>query len=190
MPPISVPLAAVRSALLATEEEAATLVSRLSPEQADWRPNERSWSVRQCLDHLARTNLAYAAALEEAIRLSGKSGEGTRQITPGWFGAWFIKTMEPPVQTRFKTFRKVAPAETGNLQDALEAFLKSHEPVGRVLESAANLDFNRVRFENPFVGILRFTLGTGLLIINAHDRRHIWQAQRIVEMPGFSAREA
>jgi len=49
------------------------------------------------------------------------------------------------------------------------------------------LDFNRVRFRNPFVPLLRFTVGTGLMIINAHDRRHLWQAQRVKEFEGYPA---
>jgi hypothetical protein len=190
MPRLSVSLETVSKALLEAEEQAAKLVSRLSRAQADWRPKAHSWSVRQCLDHLARTNLTYAGALQEAISSSRKPRERTVELTPGWFGAWFVKKMEPPVQTKFKTFQKVVPAETGNIQDALAAFVKSHEPVRRVLEAAANVDFNRVRFRNPFVVIFRFSVGTGLLIINAHDRRHLWQAQRIVEMPGISSPEA
>jgi hypothetical protein len=42
-----------------------------------------------------------------------------------------------------------------------------------------------VRFQNPFVPLLRFTIGTGLLVINAHDRRHLWQAERVEDAPGF-----
>jgi hypothetical protein len=41
-----------------------------------------------------------------------------------------------------------------------------------------------VRFKNPFVPLLRFTIGTGLLVINAHDRRHLWP-ERVEDAPGF-----
>jgi len=27
--------------------------------------------------------------------------------------------------------------------------------------------------------VLRFTVGTGILIITAHDRRHLWQARQV-----------
>jgi hypothetical protein len=36
-----------------------------------------------------------------------------------------------------------------------------------------------VRFPNPLVRGLRFSLATGLHVIAAHERRHLWQAWRI-----------
>jgi hypothetical protein len=35
-----------------------------------------------------------------------------------------------------------------------------------------------VRFPNPFVRGVRFSLATGLHVIAAHERRHLWQAWR------------
>ena len=179
-----VPLETVSEALQAVEKDAANLIRGLSTKQGDWRPYEHSWSIRQCLDHLAKTNATYAAALQEAVSRSKASGR-TSELAPGWFARWFIAQMEPPVRTKFKTFAIVAPAGTGSVQDALKAFEMSHEPLRRVLESAAGVDFNRVRFRNPFVPLLRFSIATGLLIVNAHDRRHLWQAKQIAEMAEF-----
>ncbi len=38
------------------------------------------------------------------------------------------------------------------------------------------VDKFRIRFPNPFLPALRFTVGAGFLIIAAHERRHLWQA--------------
>jgi hypothetical protein len=38
---------------------------------------------------------------------------------------------------------------------------------------------NRVRFRNPFIAVIRFTIGTGLEIIARHEDRHLLQAERI-----------
>jgi hypothetical protein len=35
-----------------------------------------------------------------------------------------------------------------------------------------------IRFVNPFVRGVRFSLATGLHVIAAHERRHLWQARR------------
>src|SRR2546430_4319296 len=37
----------------------------------------------------------------------------------------------------------------------------------------------RSRFKNPFVRIIRFTVGTGLEVLWRHERRHLLQAERI-----------
>jgi hypothetical protein len=38
-----------------------------------------------------------------------------------------------------------------------------------------------VRFKNPFIHGVRFSLATGLYVIAAHERRHLWQAWRVRE---------
>ena len=171
----------------AAEEQAAQLVAGLSDNQANWRPGSgTSWSLWQCLDHLARTNRTYAAALQDAVDSCPKKQRTPRaEISPAWFGTWFIRQLEPPVRRKLKTSAKLTPAERGDIREAIRAFVESHEPVGAILESAAHVDLNRLRSKNPLVSVLRFSVGTGLLVINAHDRRHLWQAERVKEAAGF-----
>jgi hypothetical protein len=59
--------------------------------------------------------------------------------------------------------------------------------VRSVIEVVSDMDVNRIRFKNPFVPFFRFTVGTGLLVITAHDRRHLWQANQVTVARGFPA---
>jgi DinB superfamily len=174
--------------LESSEQVAAQLIAGVSRRQMNWQPNGgASWSIWQCLDHLTRTNRVYCRSMLEAVAHAKKRGKGTDAITPGWFGRWFIASQEPPVKTRHRTMKKVTPGTEGDGQGALGDFADSHSEARRVMASWEQLDFNRVRFRNPFVPLLRFTVGTGLMIINAHDRRHLWQAQRVKEFEGYPA---
>ena len=94
--------------------------------------------------------------------------------------------MEPPVRARMKSPRKaMPPTEIRDRREALAEFIESHKAVRGVVERSSQLDLNGVRFKNPFIGVLRFTVGSGLLIVNAHDRRHLWRANQIKLAPGF-----
>jgi len=180
-------LDSIQSTLVATEKQAKELLVGVSSSQANWQPNEgRSWSICQCLDHLAKVNFVYVEAVQQAVSNSAESyRRPTSNIVPGFLGRWFIQQMEPPVRTRFKAPGKAVPAPQGNVTELLEAFLKSHEPIRAVLDRAESVDVNRLRFKNPFVGVLRFTVGTGLMIINAHDRRHLCQAEQVKKAAGY-----
>ena len=46
------------------------------------------------------------------------------------------------------------------------------------LRRYAEIDLAGVRFPNPFIRGVRFSLATGLHVIAAHERRHLWQAWR------------
>jgi hypothetical protein len=50
-------------------------------------------------------------------------------------------------------------------------------------------DVNRIRFRNPFIPVLRFTVGTGLEILSNHQRRHLLQAERVRESLEFPGRK-
>jgi hypothetical protein len=85
------------------------------------------------------------------------------------------------VKSRFKlpAPKIIRPRSGPALADALARFLESHEAVLGFLRRNADLDLTHVRFVNPFVRGVRFSLATGLHVIAAHDRRHLWQAWRV-----------
>lgn len=67
----------------------------------------------------------------------------------------------------------------------LARFLASNEDLRAFLAHAAPCDVNRIRFRNPFVPVIRFTIGTGLEILTRHQRRHLNQAERIARAGGW-----
>jgi hypothetical protein len=89
--------------------------------------------------------------------------------------------MEPPVKMRFrmKAPRLIKPRTAPPLADAFAGFRTSQDEVRAFLLEYADLDLAGVRFPNPFVRGIRFNLATGLHVITAHQRRHLWQAWRV-----------
>ena len=92
-----------------------------------------------------------------------------------------MKTLEPPVKPRFrmKAPRIIEPNAAPGLADAFAAFKSSQEEVRAFLRAHADLDLATIRFANPFVRGIRFSVATGLHVITAHERRHLWQAWRV-----------
>jgi hypothetical protein len=62
-----------------------------------------------------------------------------------------------------------------------DTFRGSHNKIRTLTEEAGNPDLNRLRFRNPLFPILRVRVGAGRLIMPAHQRHHLWQAQRVRE---------
>jgi hypothetical protein len=179
-------LAAVLVDLASCEQEARRIIGRLSDAQANWRPSETGWTIAQCLDHLARASTIYAAAMRHAVeRTQAAKKLPPKPIQPRWFSRIVLRIVEPPPKPRFPSPQKAVPSSRIAGRDALEAFLRSQEDVRAVIRAGAGFDLNRIRFRIPFFRLLRFTVGTGLLMIAAHNRRHLWQAQRVLECAGF-----
>jgi hypothetical protein len=174
----------LNDALESADRDARTLVSGLTASQGAWRAEAGSWSVAECLDHLATANRVYLAAMEPAAvraRDAGRRRRGPAQ--PGLVGGWFVKYLEPPVTPRGRTKapRAIRPRTAPVLIDAITTFLASQDEVRRFVRTYAEIDLAGVRFANPFIRGVRFSLATGLHVIAAHDRRHLWQAWRVRE---------
>ena len=170
--------------LNAANERAIALAKTLTPPQLNWTPAPGVWSVGQCLEHLYVTNEVYLRMMSSSLK--GRKPAVVQEITPGWFGRWFIRNyIEPsPKMRRVPAPKKIRPGAQIE-PDILDRFLDSNHRARDLVLRARNYDVNRIRFRNPFVPVIRFTVGTGLEIISKHQSRHLLQAERIRESLEF-----
>ena len=171
--------------LEAAERDARALVAGLSEEQGGWRSEAGTWSVAECLDHLAVANRVYLAAMQPPAADARARGRLRRRpALPGIVGGWFVRSLEPPVKPliRQRAPRIIRPRVAPSLSDAFNGFLQSQQSVRAFLAEYADIDLAGVTFPNPFVPGIRFSLATGLHVMPAHERRHLWQAWRVRKM--------
>ena len=166
------------------DQRATTLAKALTPQQLNWKPTDREWSVGQCLDHLCVASDVYMPPI--ASSLTGQPAGAVTEITPGWFGRWFIRSyIDPsPATKRANAPKAIVPASQVD-SSVLERFLSGNQMMRELVRRAANHDVNRIRFVNPFISVIRFSVGTGLEIIVRHQRRHLLQAERVKARAGF-----
>jgi hypothetical protein len=176
----------------AADREADALVSGLSDEQLHWQPDGgRGWSIAQCLEHLATANTVYGEPMRRAIDAARAAG-WTRKAPsrPGIFGAWFIRSLEPPVKLRQRAPGKIRPSSGLPREEVLRRYRDAHALVRGLIRDAAAIDVNRATFQNPFLPLIRVKIATAFGVISAHDRRHLWQAGRVRARADFPAAPA
>jgi hypothetical protein len=171
---------AILDALDAAEHEARALLDGLDERAGTWRPAPGAWSISECLDHLATANRVYLAAFAPAARAARDKGRMRRGAAlPGLVGRLFIATLEPPVRLKTRAPSTIRPRTAPPLGDSWKAFLASQDEVRAFVRAQADLDLAHVAFPNPFIRGVRFSLATGLHVIAAHERRHLWQARKV-----------
>lgn len=160
------------------------LVKDLRPEHLNWHPSAGEWSVGQCLEHLYITNQVYLGPISAA--LEDHRPAIVPEIRLGVFSAWFIRNYVAP---NFGGARSKAPKKIESAQsvdpDILKKFLDSNRAARELVQRASQYDVNAIRFKNPLVPLLRFTVGTGLEIVAKHEARHLLQAERVKQHAGF-----
>jgi hypothetical protein len=167
-------------------EQALAFADRLSTAQLTWQPMDGArWSVLECLDHLAVFNTGYLAALESAASNAPSGGRAGEFCTSGFPSEKFLSIAEPPSALKAKAPAKLAPRPTLNPEKILPEFLATLDRVNALVRNTNGKDLNAVRFANPFIPLIRFTVGTGLLVLGAHARRHVYQADQVLKEPDF-----
>jgi DinB superfamily len=171
------------------------LVQNCSSEQLNWRPAVDSWSIAQCIQHVARVNSVYLVPIKATITRARAGSTPNQEVlrTAGWFSAYFLKSVSPEGKVKLPAPRVARPAaepSTVNVREALRMLQNTHQQIREILTQPNQPHLNRIRFKNPFLPVLRFTVGTGILIMAAHGRRHLLQAQRICQLDNFPATQS
>jgi hypothetical protein len=184
--PIPPDVQALLDQLTANGLAAAALERELAPEQLRWRSDAASWSIAQCIDHLAVADRTYLEALRTGLEEARARGWMRRgPIRPGWIERKFIYSLEPPPRFRMPAPRKIVPALDPEPAALWRGFAAGQAELTALLKASAGLDLNRARFVNPFLPLVRMRAGSGFQVITAHERRHLWQAQKIRLRPEF-----
>jgi hypothetical protein len=172
-----------------TDRAADALVAGVSDAQLHWQPNGgRSWSIAQCLEHLATANSIYAKPIRSAVdaaRARGWSRTGPSRSS--FLGDWFVRTLDLPVKRRLRAPSNTRPSSGLPGEQVLRMYHDVNQFARRLILDAASIDVNRATFQSPFFRPSRVRVGTGLRVIVAHNRRHLWQAEQVKQHPDFPA---
>jgi hypothetical protein len=148
----------------------------------DWvlRPEPESWSIAEQIVHLNLASRSYLPVIEEAIergRASRTFGEGPyRRDFLGWMLA---RLTEPPVRLRVRTRDEFVPVRIGTSIQALRTFEEWQDRFVAALHRAAGLALDRIEVASPYDPRLQMNLYSFLRSIPAHQRHHLWLAERI-----------
>ncbi len=160
--------------------DARDLLAGLTDDRINWREAPERWSIAECLDHLRATGHAYLPTVDAAIadaRSRGVTGRGP--FRHGMLGNWFVRSMEPPVKTRFKAPATFRPASAHRVADLTDAFMGLQDAIIERLQRADGLHLARVRLTSPASRLVRLSLGQAFAVLAAHERRHVWQARQV-----------
>ena len=161
--------------------------AKLSLEQTVWQSDPKSWSVAQCIEHLRITTEQYRPGVEALIIRVRTSDAGRRDAAyrPTLVGGFFLKFVQPTYRTKLKAPKAFKPDAAGVPASVLERFADQQDVLLELIRRADECDLNRGKLASPVSPLVRLTLGDALSILVTHQRRHLGQAQRVIDSPVF-----
>jgi len=183
-----------REQFRAIADRVRNLGEELDEAQLAWRAGPGRWSVAECVEHLSRTTEIYLPRLDAGIART-RQGGSVPGLAPGrsWVAGFLIRRTEPPPRPRIPSPERIRPDAPGGRDvasdpgAAIDRFLGLQERLLLRIDRASGLDADETRVRSPFLPLLRFTLPQAIALLVAHQRRHLWQIERILEDPDFPA---
>lgn len=162
-------------------DRARRLVDSTEPRLFTVRPNLSAWSASECLAHLSISTEQFLPMLRSSIEDARKRGvKPEKKPSMDFLGRilrWFL---EPPVRSRVKTTARFVPKGVRAKAEALAEFAGLQRQLIDLVHSSGDVGLSRVKVVSPFDKRVRYNLYSAFLIITAHQRRHLWQAEQAV----------
>jgi hypothetical protein len=138
-----------------------------------------SWSVAECLDHVAQTSFAFLPAIREAIaKAPGLTASRTLRI--GMLARLFVRNLEPPYRIRLRVLPQLAPQHQG-FDAAWNNFVEAQSQLAEAVRAANGLAIDLVKVKSPVYARLSYNVYGALCILAAHERRHLWQMEQVLK---------
>lgn len=146
------------------------------------RPRSNRWSIAECLEHIVLTNRALLGAMTVAIGHRRDPATTPAELRLPFFARLLLRVMEPPVRVlKLKSPPSTVPVSASSVPQWINALEQSHEHAAELMRQLTTADINSIRFPDLFNPRIQHTIAVGLAMLVAHERRHLWQAERIVE---------
>lgn len=168
-------------------DDARSSFGGLSAAQLNWKADDNSWSVAQCLDHLITLHSQYLPVFERLAKGEAKPTfwEKASPLS-GFFGRFLIKSLDPANLKRMKAPDKAQPSTSEISGDIVERFCEhQHQIVEHLQNIPRDVDPVKTIITSPLLGFITYSLDDCYTILVVHCQRHIGQAQRVIEHEKF-----
>ena len=143
------------------------------------RPGSGAWSVGENLQHLILTADAMLPLAESALaQLEREQKKASKPAGLGFVGWLLFKSLEPPARMKIKTTKPFEPVEVREPLTLLDRLSAADAKLKTLIDRASGLDTASVKVTSPFNEKAKYNLYAAFRIMLAHERRHLWSAER------------
>ncbi|MFD2785372.1 DinB family protein [Hymenobacter rubripertinctus] len=182
-------------ALAAEVERAREMANRrfrsLTDDQLNRGPGPGKWSVGQCLEHLNIVGGLYLPVMGRKIKAAQQRGSSPADtVKHGYIGQKMTDAMRVPAAEKpIQSPQQYAPSGSRLPRTVVEVFGRQLDELSSLLSQARRVNMNAIRIPNPIIPLLYPRLTDAFELLVEHQKRHLLQAERVLDGLGVSERE-
>jgi len=160
--------------------------THLSSEQINWKFDKNKWSIAQCLEHLIISDNAYFLEIEKSISgIKEKDKKGENYFKSGFLGKLFLFYTDPNSSKKFEAVDAFKPSDNIMTANIFNSFNEHQNKLMSLLEDCRNLNLSATKVAHPVNRLIKFRLGDFFNLIITHEKRHLLQAEKVVNHQFF-----
>ena len=158
----------------------------LDGERLNWKPDARSWSIGQCLEHLIITNKLEFPAIEKALQADYRNPFWSKMpFLPVIFGKSAIYLFSPENSRKIRAPKRFQPAQSRIDAAIVKDFVAHQQEVTGLFEKSRNLDLGKIKIVSPVTDLITYSLHDAYKVLMVHEERHFRQAERVLKNSNF-----
>lgn len=175
-------------------EHFATEVKRdfgsLSDAQLNWQPNERTWSIAQCLAHLNAYYRYYIPVFRGKIS-NTRFKDSPEFFTSSPLGIAVYRSVKlgkaKNVKRKLKSTKDYNPLinTTLSLVNPVDEYLEHIKDFKAVIREGASINLRKTKCPLSLRPVVKLNMGDAFIFIAYHNERHIEQMNKVMRLPRF-----
>lgn len=178
---VSEQIAEVHRGLESAESGIVRFADSVSDEVWTRRPPGGGWSAAECITHLTMTTDSYLKLFSAAQAGVPKGATLPARYGRGFGGRVLEWILEPPYRTRSKTIAEFVPNSNAPKNETIASFTRSQKALLAWMKSVEAVPLDQMMITSPFNKNLKYNAYAALRVMAAHQRRHLWQAERAAQ---------
>lgn len=164
-------------------KEAITTVEILKTKDLDyltWKPQEHSWNILECVEHLNLYGDFYLPEFELKIKSSHTIPEA--DFKSGWLGGYFAKRILPNPKSKMRTAKSKNPINKNLDKSVLERFIYQQERFLELLNLSKSISLSKTKINISISKWIKLRLGDGFMFYVNHILRHLHQIEHLQQV--------
>jgi hypothetical protein len=146
----------------------------------NWKENQDSWSVLECLEHLNLYGDFYLVEIEKSIKQAKNPAEPI--FKSGMLGNYFAESMIPKAKlNKMKTFKDKNPINSKLDKKVIDRFMQQQKQLFDLLEKARLVSLNTTKTSISISKWVKLKLGDTFRFFINHQIRHFKQIENLLK---------
>lgn len=188
--PVPILMRKLNSVLDTCASDVSKEFTALSDEQLNWQPNERSWSIAQCLAHLNAYYRYYIPVFRGKIS-NTRFKEPTEFFSSSPLGIAVYRSVKlgkvKNVKRKLKSTKDYNPLinKSLSLENVLEEYIAHVADFKNVLSEGAAINLRKTKCPLSLRPVVKLNLGDAFIFTAFHNERHVEQMKRVLGAKKF-----